>query len=352
MSAFSKTTTTNETAKSKVIKFSDWNPKMNKYMPAKVNDKGGKSITLISKQTNRALHIDTPMMMTWGISDFCDEHGVSDNKYKISINFPNAEYKTPETDLMLKKMVEFQEQILDDAVENSELWWGEKMSRELVKHTFFPFLKYRKNKDTHKIDYTSPPSFSAKVPFYKDNNQWAVELYDVNMNLIFPCEDKFLNPSDFVPKMSQVACLIQCSGLWIGGKGWGLTWKLIQAVVRPKENESIYGICQISLSSSDRKAIDNNFDESSYKELVLEVEAPKEKKPVDTIVEDSDEEAETEVEAPAATEAEVEVQVETPVEKVAPVFAKAKAAAPAVEPAAAASAPKVVKKVIKKKVTA
>jgi hypothetical protein len=116
-----------------------------------------------------------------GISDFCDDQGVSDNKYKISINFPNAEYKTPETDLMLKKMVEFQEQILDDAVENSELWWGEKMSRELVKHTFFPFLKYRKNKDTNKIDYTSPPSFSAKVPFYRDNNQWAVELYDVNM---------------------------------------------------------------------------------------------------------------------------------------------------------------------------
>jgi hypothetical protein len=222
------------------------------------------------------------------------------------------------------------------------------MSRELVKHTFFPFLKYRKNKDTNKIDYTSPPSFSAKVPFYRDNNQWAVELYDVNSNLIFPSEDKFLNPSDFVPKMSQVACLIQCSGLWIGGKGWGLTWKLIQAVVRPKENESIYGVCQISLSSSDRKAIDNNFDESSYKEPVLEVEAPKEKKPVDTIVEDSDEEAETEVEAPAT---EVEAEVEPPVEKVAPVFAKAKAAAPA-EPAAAAAPPKVVKKVIKKKVTA
>jgi len=148
--------------------------------------------------------------------------------------------------------------------------------------------------------------------------------------------------------MSQVACLIQCSGLWIGGKGWGLTWKLIQAVVRPKENESIYGVCQISLSSSDRKAIDNNFDESSYKEPVLE---PNEKKPVDTTVEDSDEEAEAEVEAPATTETEVEVEVEPVVEKVAPVFAKVKAApAAAAEPAAAA--PKVVKKVIKKKVTA
>jgi hypothetical protein len=164
-------------------------------------------------------------------------------------------------------------------------------------------------------------------------------------NLIFPNEDKSLNPSDFVPKMSQVACLIQCSGLWIGGKGWGLTWKLIQAVVRPKENENIYGICQISLSSSDRKAIDNNFDESSYKEPELEVAKPavveEKKKPVDTVVEDSDEEEEV--------TAEVESEVEAPVEKVAPVFAKAKSVT---SEATAATPAKVVKKVIKKKVAA
>ena len=358
MSSFanSNSNSNSNSAKSKIIKYSDWNPKLNKYMPAKVNDKGGKSITLISKQTNRALHLDTPMMMTWGISDFCDDQGVSDNKYKISINFPNPEYKTAETDIMLKKMIEFQEQILDDAVENSELWWGEKMSRELVKHTFFPFLKFRKNKDTNKIDYTSAPSFSAKVPYYKDTEQWAVELYDLNSNMIFPCDDTSLNPSDFVPKMSQVACLIQCTGLWIGGKGWGLTWKLVQAVVKPKENESIRGKCQISISANDMKPIVEEDEEvvTDYGYHEHEVK----KVPVDTTVEDSDEE--TDVDVPVVPEP-VDVSEPEPepvkVKPVASVFAKkpvvvaASAAAPVSEPPAA-SAPKVVKKVVKKKVTA
>jgi len=31
--------------------------------------------------------------------------------------------------------------------------------------------------------------------------------------------------------MSNIACVLQCGGIWIGGKGWGLTWKMIQGVV-------------------------------------------------------------------------------------------------------------------------
>jgi hypothetical protein len=331
------TSTANSTVK-KVIEFAEWNPKLHKYMAPKVNDKGGKSISLISKQTNRALHLNTPLMMTWGVSDFCDEHGNSDGKYKISINFPNEEYKTTETDTLLKKMIEFQEQVLDDAVENSELWWGEKMSRELVKHTFFPFLKYKKNKDTKKFDYTSAPSIHAKVPFY-DGARWDVELYDTNYNLIFPCDDADLTPVDFIPKMSKVACTIQCTGLWIGGKGWGLTWKLVQCIVKPKETESIKGNCQIKLSENDRvnmeKQNPKEYDEFDSSDV------PETKSSAATaLVEDSDEEDEP---APAPAPAPEKV-VAVPEPK--PVAAAAAVAAPAPP-----EAPKK-KVIVKKKVTA
>ena len=215
----------------------------------KVNDKGGKSITLISKQTNRSLHISTPLMMTWGISDFIDDKGESDGKFSISLNFPNDEYKTSATDEFLKKLKDFENQILDDAVRNSELWWGEEMSREVVKHTFFPFLKYSKNKDTKKTDYSRPPTIRAKVPNY--DGKWAVEIYNPKLELIFPCENNLLSPMDFIQKLSNVACVLQCSGIWIGGKGWGLTWKLIQAVVKPREVVSVYGTCHIQLSTED-----------------------------------------------------------------------------------------------------
>ncbi len=238
-----------------VLSVSDWNTNAIKYMPPKVNDKGGKAINVISKQTNRSLHISTPLMMTWGIADFIDEKGESDGKFSISLNFPNDEYKTAATTAFLDKLKAFENQILDDAVANSELWWGEPMSRELCKHTFFPFLKYTKNKDTKKIDYTKPPSIRAKVPCY--NDKWAVELYDTNSNLIFPSEDPTQTPPDFVPKLSNIACVLQCGGIWIGGKGWGLTWKMIQGVVKPKVTDSIYGKCHINLSSEEKEVLES-----------------------------------------------------------------------------------------------
>ena len=240
-------------AKPVVVTIPEWNPSAIKYMAPKINDRGGKSINMISKQTNRSLHISTPLMMTWGISDFVDEKGDSDGKYSMSLNFPNEEYKSKATDEFLTKLKDFENQLLDDAVVNSELWWGEEMSREVAKHTFFPFIKYTKNKDTKKIDPTKPPSIRAKVPNY--NGKWGVEIYDTKSNLLFPCEIENLTPIDFVPKMSNVACVLQCGGIWIGGKGWGLTWKLIQCVVKPREVVSVYGKCHIQLSVEDQETI-------------------------------------------------------------------------------------------------
>ena len=247
-----------------VLSVNEWEPSQIKYMAPKTNDKGGKAINLISKQTNRNLHFSTPLMMTWGISDFVDDKGESDGKYSISLNFPNEEYKTGPTDAFLKKLKEFENQILDDAVKNSELWWGEEMSRELCKHTFFPFLKYTKTKDTKKIDLTKPPSIRAKIPFY--TGRWGVEIYDTRQNKLFPCDNENLTPMDFVPKLSNVACVLQCGGIWIGGKGWGLTWKMIQCIVKPREIVSVYGKCHIQLSEEDMDIMDKQVENPAVDE--------------------------------------------------------------------------------------
>lgn len=345
-----------------VLSVADWNPSGMKYMAPKVNKSGGKSISIISRQTNRSLYISTPLMMTWGISDFVNEDGVADGKYGITLNFPNADYKSKATDDFLQKLKDFETQILNDAVSNSEMWWGEEMSHAVCKHTFFPILKYQKDPKTKKPDLTKPPSIRAKVPMY--DGKWSVEVYDTRNNLLYPSSTNLeVTPPDFVTKLSSVACVLQCGGIWIGGKGWGLTWKLIQCVVKPKEVVSVNGTCHIQLSAEERgqiesqKVVDEDVDESS---LVLDIPAapvkvaavqpPRavepEPEPVEeapsTLVEDSDDEKEA---APAAA---------APVKKV---VKKAAPAAPVAEPepeaapAAEAAAPvkKVVKKVVAKK---
>lgn len=318
-----------------VLSVADWSPSAIKFMPPKVNERGGKAISLISKQTNRSLHISTPMMMTWGVQDFIGDNGESDGKWSMSLNFPNDEYKKPATDVFLQKVKDFENQILDEAVKNSELWWGEEMSREVCKHTFFPFLKYSKNKDTKKIDPTKPPSIKAKVPFY--DGKWGLEIYDTKEQLVFPCDDKdkvHLTPVDFIPKLSQVACVLQCGGIWIGGKGWGLTWKMIQCVVKPREIVSVYGKCHIQLSSDDREAIDSQKIPDEDAEDEVEQEKPA--TVFDTTAADSDEEQDEETPAPPVKK--VVKKASTPVD------------VPVEEPVAAAveEAPK--KKVVKKKV--
>ena len=284
---------------------SDWDTSAVKFLPPRVNDMGGKAINVISRQTNRSLHISTPLMMTWGIADYVNEHGESDGKFSITLNFPNEEYSTDATGEFLKKMKDFENKILDAAVENSEQWWGEKMSREICKHTFFPYIKYRKNKETKKLDLESPPSIRAKVPKYGD--KWNVELYDTDSNQMFPCDDPDATPPDFVPKMSNIACVLQCGGIWIGGKGWGLTWKMVQGVVKPRVNNSIYGKCHIQLSNDEKEKMNsapvvNNDDDD---------DTPA----VDTVVDDSDDEATVTVEETQVVEAEVVAPVKKKVVK-------------------------------------
>ena len=322
-----------------VLETSEWNPASIKYMAPKTNERGGKAISMISKQTNRSLHISTPLLMTWGISDFVDEKtGESDGKYSLTLAFPNDEYSNPSVRAFLQKLKDFETQILKDAVANSEAWWGEEMELSVCKHTFFPFLKYSRTKDGKKLDLSKPPSIRAKVPYY--DNKWNVELYDTKSNLIFPSTQAHLTPVDFVPKQSQIACVLQCGGIWIGGKGWGLTWKLIQCIVKPREVVSVYGKCQIKLSDEERTTIEkqelkDDVDLESEPETVFQKPVP-----VSTEVPDSDNEEED-----AAPEPEPVVEEPKPVvKKVVKKAPEPEAAAVAVEPAGEPAKKKIIKK--------
>ena len=283
-------------SQSQILSIDTWNPKANKYMPPKLNDKGGKSINVISTQSNRSIHLIMPLMKTWGIADFIDEKGEPDGKFSMDLNFPLDGATTPETDEALKKLKEFEENLLNDAVTNSEAWFGKKQSREIVEYSYFPFLKYKKNKDTKAVDYSRPPSLKPKVPKY--GNDWKIEIYDTNLNLLFPSPNA-ITPIELVPKSSNVASVIACGGIWVGGKGWGLTWKVIQLVVKPQVMESVFGKCHIPIAQQDR-----SVSEVKTEEVVV---VPTKKVPVvvpvpvvepvvkETYTNDSDNEQEQEV---------------------------------------------------------
>jgi hypothetical protein len=276
--------------------------------------------------------------MTWGISDYVNDAGESDGKYKLSLNLPSAGYETPESTLFLEKLKAFENDIIEAAVKNSELWFGRTKTREVVEDNLFSFIKYPKNKITKQTDYSKSPSISIKVPKYGD--RWGIQLYDTRGQLIFPSDNPNVSPVDLVPKQSHVKCIIQCGGLWFGGKGWGLTWKLTQCVVKPTERVSIFDRCFISLNEDEVASIEKKqpavTEAAEVDDDESESGAP-EPTPVkaSTTVEDSDEEAEEEETA--------EEPVAQPVKKV------VKKAVPVAETAVAAAPEPVKKKVVVKK---
>lgn len=271
-----------------VLLASEWQPTAIKMMPFKKNERGGGSISIISTQMNKALRIETPPLSTFGIADYVDSAtGESDGRYNATLNLPNEEYATPESDALIKHMKEFESHVLDWGVTNSESLFGKKMTRELVEDRFFSIIKYRKDKETGRVDETKPPNLKIRIPYY--DGVWNVKLYDYNENTLFPSSDPDVNPIDLVPKYSQIACVIQCGGMWFGGKGWGVTWKLNQAVVKPRDNAGFNNdVCMIRLSKEDKERIDSTSvveDSATTPDVVETVPAV-----VETEVEDSDDE--------------------------------------------------------------
>lgn len=271
-----------------VLLASEWQPTAIKMMPFKKNERGGGSISIISTQMNKALRVETPPLSTFGIADYVDSAtGESDGRYNATLNLPNEEYATPESDALIKHMKEFESHVLDWGVTNSESLFGKKMTRELVEDRFFSIIKYRKDKETGRIDETKPPNLKIRIPYY--DGVWNLKLYDYNENTLFPSSDPDVNPIDLVPKYSQIACVIQCGGMWFGGKGWGITWKLNQAVVKPRDNAGFNNdVCMIRLSKEDKERIDSTsvVEDSATTPDVVET-APA---VVETEVEDSDDE--------------------------------------------------------------
>lgn len=327
-----------------VMSMNNWNPSAIRYMQPKVNERGGKSITIISTQSNRSLYVTLPMLVTWGISDYTDSQtGESDGKYTISLQFPRDQDRNDETDEALKKMKDFEEQLLNDAVRSSEVWFGKKKSRELVEDSYYSFLKYSKNKETGVVDTSKGPTIRPKVPCY--DGKWKVEVYDTQGDLLFPCPDnEAATPMEFVPKRSNVMSIIQCGGIWVGGKGWGLTWKLTQCVVKPMVMESVLGGLRLNITPEQSEAMNKEVPKSSEEPVVEEEE---EKAPVNTYVQDSDDEEPVKKPEPVKEEvvAEPEPVKKEVVAKPEPVKEEVVAESdPAAKPAPAPVKKKVVKK--------
>ena len=76
-----------------LIEATDFNCENIKYSSPKGNSAGGKAVNIYNKLTNSRLNISTPMILTWGASDFVDpKTGEGNGKYEMTLQFPTDEF--------------------------------------------------------------------------------------------------------------------------------------------------------------------------------------------------------------------------------------------------------------------
>ena len=271
-----------------------------------VNKSGGKNVGISSKG-GKQLFISTPLLLTWGVNEN-DFDGSGKYSYDMSLQFPRDGEGSESSDNFLKNLIKFEEKIKELAVENSKEWFNKsKMSSDVIDALWTPILKYPKNPSTGEADMSRSPTLRLKLDYWESN--FKCEIYDMNSNLIFPQESSDVLPKDLIVKGCNVAVIMRCGGIWFANGKFGCTWRLEQAVVKPRA--SLKGRCHIVLEEGEKKILESQKDDQE--ESV-------------TLADDSDEDdgdnatmqtTTTEVEAdPPTVKEEVKEAIESSVETV------------------------------------
>ena len=284
------------------------------YGKTKVNKSGGKNVPLRNAATKKTLYLSTPLMLTWGVNEN-DFNGDGKFNYDMSLQFPREQDSNfnDATKGFLASLQELEAQIKADAIVNSKDCFNKsKMSAEVVDALWSPMLKYPKNQATGEPDTTRAPTLRVKLPYWDE--QFTCELYDTSGQQVFPDESSDDTPKDLVQKGQNVALVIECGGIWFANGKFGVTWRLLQAVLQPKAG--LRGKCHIAL------------DGATKQRLVEEAESFEDDDEGEVEVVDSDEDVEEEDdEDDDQSQSSIKQEVAAEVKK----------------------APKVVKKVVKKR---
>ena len=113
-------------------------------------------------------------------------------------------------------------------------------------------LRYSKNKETGEPDMTKMPTMKVKLPYY--DQKFEFELYDNNGDSIFNAQMNENHPSELIPKASNVAIVVQCGGIWFANGKFGVTWRLVQGLVKPRA--TLKGKCHIQLDADEQTKLE------------------------------------------------------------------------------------------------
>lgn len=182
----------------------------------------------------KRLRVQAPQVVVpYNSGDYNDN-----KKYKTSISFKGMD-RNPK----LKKHYEMLEAVdrfvIDVATANAGKWF--KMpgaSRDLIAAFYTPTLKFSKDKEGNVKDL--PPTQALKLG--QRNGAFDTELYDDKSRVM-----EGVDALEVLCRNAEIVPICDATGIWIGDKKFGVTWKLHQArVVVPGDGGSARGFLGVT----------------------------------------------------------------------------------------------------------
>jgi hypothetical protein len=177
---------------------------------------GGK-VVYLNYNGQKKITLQTPELSApFGLSTYTDE-GTGVVKYSLDISFRGMD-SNDKIKMFYEKMSEVDEYVINYASEHSKEWWGKKMSKEVVEELYRPSIKPAKDPEKY------APTMKFKIMTRDD---------DMNV-LAFNTKKEPFNLSE-IGSGAAVSGIIEASSIWFVNKQFGISWRIIQAMVNQPE---------------------------------------------------------------------------------------------------------------------
>jgi hypothetical protein len=154
-------------------------------------------------------------------------------KYTVDLKLAGYDDVTnnPKTAAVFTAMQQLDELMIQQAVKNSRQWFKADMNVDMARMLYTPSVRFAKDADGNVKPY--PPTL--KIQLRQRDGKFETAIYDDKKR---PLTD--IPIEDVLVKKAFLTALIQCTGVWIAGGKFGLSWKAIQ-IRADKVPDSIRG---------------------------------------------------------------------------------------------------------------
>lgn len=168
--------------------------------------------------------IQTPQCHApYGMNVFKDEK-TGNESFSLELSFKDRDTR-PTLQSFFEILNEIDNRVLEETMKNSQAWIRKPPNRDVIEALFTPTIKYPKDKETGEIIDKYPPTYRVKLK-KNQNGAFRCECYDHATK-----ED--LSIEAIMPKMkgSKITTIANCSGVWLAGGKFGISWNASQLLV-------------------------------------------------------------------------------------------------------------------------